>query len=170
MTNHTKRYLWLFTSILILSALIPGSAMAQGSYPTDDDVNAVAKQLYCPVCENIPLDACGTTACEQWRGIIRDRLSEGWTEDQIKTYFVDQYGDRVLAEPPRSGFNWLVYIVPLLIFVGGFVLLIGAFQRWRKAEPEVSSRKNAKQAVKLKKASDEDISRVEEELNKRSKG
>ena len=105
MINHTKRFLWLFTFTLILAVLIPGSAMAQGSYPTDDDVNAVAKQLYCPVCENIPLDACGTTACEQWRGIIRDKLSEGWTEDQIKTYFVDQYGDRVLAEPAKGRFD-----------------------------------------------------------------
>ena len=170
MTNQSKRFLWLLISALILAALIPGSAMAQDSYPTEDDVNEVAKQLYCPVCENIPLDACGTTACEQWRGIIRDKLSEGWTEDQIKTYFVDQYGDRVLAEPPRSGFNLVVYIVPLLIFVGGFVLLIQAFQRWRKAEPEVSSLKNAKQAVESRKAPDEYISRVEEELNKRSKG
>jgi cytochrome c-type biogenesis protein CcmH len=170
MINYTKRFLWLFTSVLFLAALIPGSAMAQDSYPTDDDVNAVAKQLYCPVCENIPLDACGTTACEQWRGIIRDKLSEGWTEDQIKAYFVDQYGDRVLAEPPLSGFNWVVYIVPLLIFVGGFILLIRAFQRWRTAEPEVSSRKNARHTAKSKKAPDEYISRVEEELNKRSKG
>jgi len=170
MTNQSKRFLWLLTSALILAALITGSAMAQDSYPTEDDVNEVAKQLYCPVCENIPLDACGTTACEQWRGIIRDKLSEGWTEDQIKTYFVDQYGDRVLAEPPRSGFNWVVYIVPLLIFVGGFVLLIQAFQRWRKAEPEVSSRKGVKRAVESRKAPDEYISRVEEELNKRSKG
>lgn len=169
MINHTKRFLWLLTSVLILAALIPGSAMAQGSYPTDDDVNAVAKQLYCPVCENIPLDACGTTACEQWRGIIRDRLSEGWTEDQIKTYFVDQYGDRVLAEPPRSGFNWLVYIVPLLIFVGGFVLLIRAFQRWRNAEPGVISGNDVKRTAESRKSPDEYISRVEEELRKRSK-
>ena len=31
--------------------------------PTDDDVNAVAKQLYCPVCENTPIDVCPTQAC-----------------------------------------------------------------------------------------------------------
>jgi cytochrome c-type biogenesis protein CcmH len=169
MTFQLKRFLWFITSILILVALIPGSAAAQGSDPTDDDVNAIAKQLYCPVCENIPLDACGTTACEQWRGIIRDRLSEGWTEDQIKAYFVDQYGDRVLAEPPRRGFNWVVYIVPLLIFVGGIILLYFAFQRWRTAEPEESSRKSAKRAAESRKPSDEYISRVEEELRKRSK-
>jgi cytochrome c-type biogenesis protein CcmH len=170
MIKQPKRILTLLTSVLILVALFPGSAVAQGSDPTDDDVNAIAKQLYCPVCENIPLDACGTTACEQWRGIIRDKLREGWTEDQIKAYFVDQYGDRVLAEPPRSGFNWVVYIVPLLIFVGGIILLYFAFQRWRTAEPEEISRKGVKRAADSRNSTDEYISRVEEELRKRSKG
>jgi cytochrome c-type biogenesis protein CcmH/NrfF len=51
MTNQSKRFLWLLISALILAALIPGSAMAQDSYPTEDDVNEVAKQLYCPVCD-----------------------------------------------------------------------------------------------------------------------
>ncbi|MCK4801074.1 MAG: cytochrome c-type biogenesis protein CcmH [Anaerolineales bacterium] len=170
MKNQLKRSRWLFTSLILLIAILPGSAAAQGSDPTDDDVNAIAKQLYCPVCENIPLDACGTTACEQWRGIIRDKLSEGWTEEQIKTYFVDQYGDRVLAEPPRRGFNWLVYIVPLVIFAGGGVLLYRGFQQWRTVKPENNSRKVSKPSAKSDKPMDEYINRVEEELRKRSKG
>ena len=55
MKNQLKRSRWLFTSLILLIAILPGSAAAQGSGPTDDDVNAIAKQLYCPVCENIPL-------------------------------------------------------------------------------------------------------------------
>lgn len=107
---------------------------SQEPTPSDDDVNAVAKELYCPVCENIPLDTCATQACEQWRGIIRDKLSEGWSEDQIKQYFVDQYGDRVLAEPPRTGLNWLVYIVPPVAFLGGAYLLVTGIRKWRVQE------------------------------------
>ena len=160
---------WITLSILILICLVPGSAYAQGSGPTDDDVNAIAKQLYCPVCENIPLDACGTQACEQWRGIIRDRLAEGWTEEQIKDYFVAQYGDRVLAEPPRSGFNWAVYLVPLAIFlVGGFLFYRG-FMRWRTIEEDRGQRRDQRQIPGAEKPSDDDIRRVEEELLKRTK-
>ncbi len=170
MKNQLKRFLWLFASLILLIALLPGSAAAQGSGPTDDDVNVIAKQLYCPVCENIPLDACGTTACEQWRGIIRDKLREGWTEEQIKGYFVEQYGDRVLAEPPRRGFNWVVYIVPLVVFVGGGILVFRGFLQWRTVKPDKNSRKVKKQPKKSTKPIDEYISRVEEELRKRSKG
>ena len=50
-------------------------AKAQEPTPSANEVNAVAKQLYCPVCENVPLDVCPTQACAQWRATIREKLS-----------------------------------------------------------------------------------------------
>ena len=170
MVTENRIITWIGLSILLLICLNPVSVAAQDSGPTDDEVNAVAKQLYCPICENIPLDACGMQVCEQWRGIIRDKLAEGWTEDQIKEYFVTQYGDRVLAEPPRQGFNWIVYIVPLIVFVGGGVLFYRGIKRWRVSEPVRGILEEEKKGLKSDGISDEDIRRVEEELMKRSKG
>ena len=167
MKIHKRSLVWALVNAVLILILLPGSVMAQGSDPTDDEVNEIAKKLYCPVCENIPLDACGTTACEQWRGIIRDKLKEGWTEEQIRDYFVDQYGDRVLAEPPREGFNWLVYIVPPLIFGGGIYLLYNGFQRWRRTESAGGAELVDLQKEKGQPPSDEYITRVEEELRKR---
>ena len=89
----------LFT--LFFGLLIVGVAAAQQPTPSDDQVNAIAKQLYCPVCENIPLDVCPTTACAQWRELIRQKLADGWSEQQIKEYFVQQYGSRVIGTPNR---------------------------------------------------------------------
>lgn len=155
--------------ILLLAVLLPAAALAQGNDPTDDEVNAIAKQLFCPVCENIPLDTCGTAACEQWRGIIRDKLAEGWTEDQIKAYFVQQYGDRVLAEPPAQGFNWIVYIVPLVIFLGGGFLFFTGFQKWRQQAAAPERERTSPKPAGSTPAADEYISRVEDELRKRSK-
>jgi cytochrome c-type biogenesis protein CcmH len=154
--------------ILALVVFMPINISAQDDLPTDDEVNAIAKQLFCPVCENIPLDTCGTAACEQWRGIIRDKLAEGWSEEEIKTYFVNQYGDRVLAEPPARGFNWVIYIVPLVIFITGGYLFVSGFRKWQAETSSPSGRQRAKKPPKVKKASDEYLSKVEEELKKRS--
>lgn len=77
--------------------------------PTDDQVNDVAKELYCPVCENITLDICPTQACAQWRNLIRKQLAEGRSKEDIKSYFAEQYGDQVLAAPPMKGIHWLFY-------------------------------------------------------------
>ncbi len=116
----------------ILLALAGGAA-AQGPTPSDDDVNAIAKGLYCPVCENVPLDVCPTQACAQWRETIRLKLSAGWSEQQIKDYFVEQYGARVLATPPATGLNWLVYVLPPAAFLVGAALLFRALRSWRRA-------------------------------------
>ncbi len=153
-------------TLLLITISMPG--FAQGSDPTDDEVNAVARQLYCPVCENIPLDACGTVACEQWRGIIRDKLAEGWTEDQIKDYFVAQYGDRVLAEPPAQGFNWLAYLIPLIVIIGGLFLLSIGFRKWR-AEPLKTSSLQPKADLSGSRIEKEYLRKVEQELEARSR-
>lgn len=132
---------WILLSVFaaVLLALLASPARAQESQPTDDDVNRIAKQLYCPVCENIPLDVCPTVACEQWRETIREKLAQGWDENQIKDYFVAQYGDRVLATPPAKGLNWLVYILPPLAFLFGAIILIRAFRNLVKTPvPEIS--------------------------------
>lgn len=114
--------------ILFLLLFSSGKVVkAQESTPSDDEVNRIASQLFCPVCDNIPLDSCPTEACEQWRGLIRQKLSEGWTEEEIIAYFAAQYGDQVLAEPPRRGLHWLIYVLPLLVIIFGAVFLIRFF-------------------------------------------
>jgi cytochrome c-type biogenesis protein CcmH len=164
MKKYLRLTLFVLTFALVLTALWAGSVLAQGPTPTDDDVNAVAKQLYCPVCENTPLDVCPTEACRQWRELIRTQLSQGWSQDQIKQYFVENYGARVLGEPPASGLNWAFYILPPLIILAGAFVLFRALRSWTKAsatEPTAGAPEAAQSSQ------DEYVSKFEEELRKR---
>src|SRR5512132_2850655 len=121
---------------LSLGLLTNFTASAQGPTPSDDDVNRIARQLYCPVCESTPLDVCPTEACRQWRELIRTMLAEGKSEAEIKQYFVAQYRARVLAEPP----NRLVsYLVPGVISLLGVLLLLRGFQMWMKPSTREST-------------------------------
>ena len=142
------------------------TTLAQTPQPSDDQVNAVAKQLYCPVCENIPLDVCPTQACAQWRELIREKLAAGWSADKIKDYFVQQYGDRVLAEPPRRGLNWLVYILPPVAILLGAIGLFMILRNMRKPVG-VSTTTEAAEYVDPKQS--EYYKRIEAELNQRKK-
>ena len=160
-----KRLFWVSILIVIVASFFTSIALAQQPAPTpsDDQVNQIAHQLYCPVCANTPLDVCPTDACRQWRDLIRQQLAQGWTEDQIKQYFVQQYGARVLAEPPRTGINWLIYILPPLIILAGAFILFPALRAWTKpvsASAAFGSNKDA--------AEDEYVARLEEELKKRN--
>ena len=163
-TNYREASLWDKLPLAVLTALAFALtfiyiASAQAPTPTDDDVNRIAKQLYCPVCESTPLDVCPTEACRQWRDLIRTMLAEGKSETEIKQYFVTQYGARVLAEPP----NRLVsYLVPAVIILLGALLLARGFQMWMKPSKTeaVPAGNEPQQSV------DPYVARLEEELKK----
>ena len=160
-----KKTFWISILTFIIAASLPSNALAQQpiSTPSDDQVNHIAHQLYCPVCENTPLDVCPTEACRQWRDLIRQQLAQGWTEDQIKQYFVQQYGARVLAEPPQTGLNWLIYILPPLIILAGAFILFRALRIWTKPVSASAASGSNEDALK-----DEYVARLEEELKKRN--
>jgi cytochrome c-type biogenesis protein CcmH len=163
----TKNLVFLpFFLILFTFSFIPAvTVVAQTSTPSDDEVNAIAQEMYCPICENIPLDVCPTDACRDWRELIRQMLAQGKTPAEIKQYFVDHYGARVLSEPPRKGFNILLYVTPgLVIVIGVLVVILGIILAWI-----LSTRKSSTGAVANSEPAREGeyASRIEEELRKR---
>lgn len=153
-------------ALLGSAVLVPSlNTFAQQATPvpvSDDQVNTVAKDLFCPVCENTPLDVCPTKACEEWRQLIREKLSLGWSPNQITDYFAAQYGDRVLGAPPARGLNWLVYVIPpLIILVGIYILYRAVFSGKKPAQPPQPP------APPTESPDDEYVSRLEEEIRRR---
>lgn len=123
----------LFSLLVLLAVAMPASA--QDGDVTDDEVNDVASQLYCPICENVPLDVCPTKACSDWREEIRGLLADGATEQEVKDYFVDRYGVRVLGEPPKQGITLAVWVLPGVALVVGAIVLARNVTRMRRAAP-----------------------------------
>jgi len=146
-------FMMIFLALSIVSA--------QGPAPTDDEVNKIAKKLYCPVCENTPLDVCPTEACRQWREQIREMLSEGKTEDEIIDFFAVTYGERSTGDP-RDKLK--AYLIPVVAILLGAALLVSALKAWKKPIVTESTppTREAKQVHQ-----DEYIAKMEEELKKR---
>ncbi|MCI0478805.1 MAG: cytochrome c-type biogenesis protein CcmH [Anaerolineales bacterium] len=125
--------LGVLVALLCLSLNATTSVSAQQPSPDiDNEVLRISKGLYCPVCTGVPLDVCETQACEQWRGLIREKLIAGESEAQIRQYFVAQYGERVLGAPPPEGFNLSVYILPALVLLVGAAILFWTARSWLK--------------------------------------
>lgn len=149
-----------FAVLLWLIFAAPEKVSAQGPAPNiDDQVTRISKELYCPVCSGIPLDVCDTQACVQWRALIREKLVAGESEEQIRQYFITQYGDRVLGAPPPEGFNLSAYILPALVLVLGALVLGWTARSWLKrpetltpslTEPRVSPETAERIARELK--------------------
>ncbi len=165
----------LIYSILLLSLLvIAGPLLAQDSEVSDDDVNEVAKDIYCPVCENTPLDVCATQACADWRELIRTKLDEGQNKQEIFDYFARQYGDGVLANPPSRGVSLIIlWVLPVVLILIG-ALIFSRYLRRLRAEPAsgavpMADAPDESGGTVLSKAQGADgdyISRIEEEVGK----
>ncbi len=136
-----KRIALLTAALLLLwIALLGGMAVgAQDGSPTptrravsDDEVNRVARNLYCPVCQNVPLDVCPTDACARWREQVRDLLAQGYTDAQVAQYFVEHFGAKTVGTPTDPTAQFLTVTLPLLLIglIGAAIAL--TLLRWRR--------------------------------------
>ena len=74
----------------------------------------INKTVMCPVCPGESIDQSQHPRAKDMRGVVGEKLAEGSTNDEIRDFFVERYGQSVLLEPPREGLNWLVWVVPPL--------------------------------------------------------
>jgi cytochrome c-type biogenesis protein CcmH len=133
---RAKPVLGLIALVLALWAM-PMVAMAEGPY--EREMREIARQLQCPVCQNLSvLDSPSPLAAEM-RAIILEKLQAGETREQIIGYFVDRYGEGVLLDPPKQGFSLLVWVVPALLVLGGGFVVVQALRQWVRQQGELTA-------------------------------
>ena len=108
-----------FAAVLAILALVFGLAIAFSSpaskHPSQASVEA---GLVCTTCHE-PLDESSSPLAQQMKAFIRAKLKAGWTEKQIDDHFVAELGAQVLAEPAKSGFDLLAWLLPFCVIVFG---------------------------------------------------
>jgi cytochrome c-type biogenesis protein CcmH len=112
--------------IVVLTTLCMAGAFpatAAHADELDEEVRAVARRLQCPICESVNVADSPSELAGQMRAIIRAKLQEGQSSDEIVAYFVDRYGESVLVEPPRHGVGLMVWLAPVAAFIVGALAL-----------------------------------------------
>jgi cytochrome c-type biogenesis protein CcmH len=117
----------LVTLLAVSTASAQEPTPTPASRPAADDVNRVAAQLYCPVCENEPLDVCQTAACVQWKAQIAQYIGEGRSDDEIVQLFVDRFGLRVKADPLAE--TPILWIGPIAAVIVGAMVAVRMIRR-----------------------------------------
>ena len=121
--------------ILLGTTVLPFVVIAcSGQEPSlEEQAYSIDRSLICPVCPGETIDQAQVELAAQMREIVRDRLAAGWSREQILQYFVDRYGERVLAAPPKEGFNLVAWVVPIVVGAGGILLLAFVVRAMRRA-------------------------------------
>lgn len=148
--------------IIYIGSSTPLSAQSESTGITADEVNTVARDLWCPLCGGrLRLDSCELKACAQMREVIEIKLAEGEDAESIRDYFLEQYGPQVLGEPPRQGFNWLAWILPLVAVAGGGVFLWLRLQQMSRPLRPTPARIARSKADERERRLDEELARYD---------
>jgi len=90
----------------------------------------IAAQLRCPVCTGQSVLESNSGIAQEMQAVIRERLDEGASEDEILDYFVSAYGDWIILKPRAIGWNLLVYILPSAAVILGGALVVARIRKW----------------------------------------
>jgi cytochrome c-type biogenesis protein CcmH len=101
----------------------------------------LASELRCPVCQGLSIHDSPSPLAQQMKDLIRSQVASGWSDAEIRDYFVSKYGEWVLLEPKATGFNLLVYLLPALMLLGGGAVIFIAVRRWTGPAPDQAAQR-----------------------------
>jgi cytochrome c-type biogenesis protein CcmH len=128
----------LLLAVLVLYAGTFGTLATTGAVEAADPVadaalevrlNGLAAELRCLVCQNQSLADSNAELAVDLKNQVRDMMRAGKSDDEIKTYLTDRYGDFVLYRPPMRATTWLLWAGPFVLLGAGGILLVRVLRR-----------------------------------------
>jgi len=118
---------FILASVFLLASPI---LLANEATPIADDpvveqrLIAISEEMRCLVCQNESLAGSRADLAQDLRQEIRGLIRQGKTDDEIRAFMVERYGDFVLYRPPVKPITWLLWIGPFIILLGGILALL----------------------------------------------
>ena len=138
-----KKLVFLLLGLLAGTTLIVllGGCSVPGRTPSlDEKAQDIYRNLMCPLCPGQTIAESQSELSAQMRAVVREKLEQGATKEEILQFFVERYGEAVLAAPAKSGFSLIVWLAPITgIVVGGIVLWL-VTRKWARNGQKPSSK------------------------------
>lgn len=113
----------MIRALCLALSLFALPALAQGSDLSDAEVKerteTIGKTLRCVVCQNQSIADSDATLAEDMRTLVEARVRAGDTDDEVRAYFQERYGDFVLMDPPLKWSNYALWFGPFLFLLAG---------------------------------------------------
>ena len=131
-------------SLLLLLFALPAMAVIE-TYQFSDPAlekryQALSEELRCPKCQNQNIADSNAPISQDLRRLLYEQLEAGATDDEIRQYMVDRYGEFVSYRPRFSGATALLWLAPVLLLLLGVVIAMTALRgRRREGDPATLS-------------------------------
>lgn len=113
------------------AAVLPDEIMADPVM--EQRARAISRQLRCLVCQGEDIDESAAGLARDLRLLVRERLRAGDSDAEVLAFIQARYGDYVLMKPPVKPATYLLWLTPLLVVLGG-LLVLGRRLRFKRAE------------------------------------
>ena len=114
----------LFLLAVLWTVLLAGCSGAKQVETLEERAQGIDRSLICPVCPGETINQSQVELAKQMRVLVREKLGQGQSKEEILSFFEERYGPMVLAEPPKEGFNLLIWVVPPGAIVLGSGLML----------------------------------------------
>ena len=87
------------------------------------DPNLIFKNLRCLICQRQSVAYSNSEFAQTLKAVVKDKISEGKTEEEIYSFLTEKYGDWIVYKPPLNKVNTILWIFPYIVLViGGFLI------------------------------------------------
>ncbi|GAC1359766.1 MAG: hypothetical protein NVS4B11_35410 [Ktedonobacteraceae bacterium] len=134
--------LYILSAMLLLIAALWSSMTFTASttqQTLDQHVQHIGAQLKCPICQGESVADSPSGLAQQMRGIIRQKIQAGQSDQQIIQFFSDRYGEQIVWAPQWWGFSLFTWLVPIALLLGGLVLIFFTLRDWRTSASRVTT-------------------------------
>jgi cytochrome c-type biogenesis protein CcmH len=143
-----KSLFFLFATTLCFSLSVAKDAAPLAQDPVlEQRLISISEEMRCLVCQNESLAGSRSDLANDLRREIRTLIQEGKSDDQIRTFMVERYGDFVLYRPPVKPITWLLWIGPFVILVIGIVVLLSYLRRRNLSIPSTALSKTDNEKI-----------------------
>lgn len=95
----------------------------------EERARELSKEIRCLVCQNQSIDDSDAQLAKDLRVLVREQLVEGKSDQEILDFLVLRYGEFVLLKPQFTIQNMILWVLPLIAFIGGIFLIRGLFKK-----------------------------------------
>jgi len=133
----SRRLVLLFLVVLLaaLGRAIAEDAQALGDPAVEQRLKTLSNELRCLVCQNQSLADSNADLAVDLRNQVREQIVAGRSDDDIRTWLTERYGDFVLYRPPLKATTVMLWLGPALLLAAALAALFLTLRRRRRGAP-----------------------------------
>lgn len=140
----------IFLILAVAMFFLGGNALAIDAYDFNNPEDAerykkLSEELRCLVCQNQNLADSGAGLAKDLKDEVYAMVYAGKSNQEVKDFLVQRYGDFVLYDPPMKPTTWLLWLGPFIMLIGGAFILLTLIRRLSSASKESTALNNEEQ-------------------------